>query len=415
MEVGAASVCITPPVGVELEGYASRKGVAEGVHDELYASSLWIEVAGEAFVFISLDLIGIPPDLNENVRKILQREFGLKPQNILIAATHTHSGPAMIGIQEGNDLNKKWLELLPYKITASVEMSRALKRPCSMKVGAVEEKDVGKNRRRVGGKTDPILTAASFSCGNKVVAIIVNYACHATVLDHTNKMISADFVCFLRWSIKNFKGFEDAVVLFFNGAEGDVNIGYSAEDSLLGKKIKIVRDFSSAERIGTILALDSLISLLKGENVEVPCIASIYDDLTLGTRKQEFPLQKRTVNSNEELESFYREQAERISSRISHRVLVPLQLIRLGDLTIFALPFEPFSELGLRLRRLAGTKYVMVIGLANGYYGYLPTEEAFQEGGYETKLGPWSYLEKQAFSKVLSFYQNSLKVLEEKI
>lgn len=413
VEVGAAHVCITPPVGVVLEGYASRFGPSIGVHDDLYANSIWLEVDGEIFVWISLDLIGVTKELNDTVRYNLKQKYGLKPENVLISATHTHSGPAMIGINEGNDLNEKWMELLPYYVLGSVEMARGSKKSCLMRVGVIKEEEVGKNRRKIGGSTDPFLTVVSFSSvsDGQVIAVVINYACHATVLDHTNKMLSADFVGFVRQAMRRFKGFEKATVLFFNGAEGDVNIGYSAEDSLLGRKIEIKRDFSSAERIGTILATDALIALLKGEDMTVSSASSVYKDITLSTRVLEDLPHFKAINTDDTLANFYYQQAQKISTKIPQQMSLPLQLICLGDLTIFALPFEPFSELGTKLRQIAKSRYVMVIGLANGYYGYLPTEKAFEEGGYETKLGPWSYLERQSFTKVLSFYQATIETL----
>jgi len=66
---------------------------------------------------------------------------------------------------------------------------------------------------------------------------------------------------------------------------------------------------------------------------------------------------------------------------------VPLQALRIGDLAMCAIPFETLVEIGLNLKQRSPFPRTMVIGIANGYNGYLPTPEQHQLGGYETWLG----------------------------
>jgi hypothetical protein len=68
-------------------------------------------------------------------------------------------------------------------------------------------------------------------------------------------------------------------------------------------------------------------------------------------------------------------------------VTVPLQALRIGDLAVCAIPFETFAEIGLELKKRSPFPRTMVVGIANGYNGYLPTPEQHQLGGYETWLG----------------------------
>ena len=64
-----------------------------------------------------------------------------------------------------------------------------------------------------------------------------------------------------------------------------------------------------------------------------------------------------------------------------------LQAVRVGDLAVCAIPFEAFVEIGLELKKRSPLPRTMVVGLANGYNGYLPTPEQHKLGGYETWLG----------------------------
>lgn len=415
MKAGASSVCITPPPGVVLEGYASRKGVACGVRDNLYASSLWLEIGGKTFVFSSLDVLGIPNTLDSIVRSRASEEFGISPDNLLLAATHTHSGPALIGLQEGNQLNEYWFKLLPDYILGSIRMAKETTENCFMTMGTISESEIGKNRRKAGGPTDPTLTAVAFwkkKRAKDCIAVLINYACHATVLDHTNLLISSDYVGPLREAILSMKGFKNSTVLFFNGAEGDVNIGYSAENSALGKPVEVQRNFETAEKVGRVIALDALLALEKGIEVEeeVPAF-SLYKKIRIPVRKPRDveEIERELSSSTDELERFFLKEELKISTSLPREVDLPLQLVKLLNLTIFALPVEPFSEVGLRLRALVKDGNVMVISMANGWYGYLPTKEAFQKGGYETRLGRWSYLCENAVDEVLETFREMLE------
>jgi hypothetical protein len=61
-----------------------------------------------------------------------------------------------------------------------------------------------------------------------------------------------------------------------------------------------------------------------------------------------------------------------------------LQVIRIGDLALVALPGEIFVEIGLAIKNRSPFPVTAVVGLANDHIGYVPTRRAFGEGGYET-------------------------------
>jgi hypothetical protein len=68
-------------------------------------------------------------------------------------------------------------------------------------------------------------------------------------------------------------------------------------------------------------------------------------------------------------------------------ISVPIQTLRLGDLSIAAIPFEVFAEIGLEIQAKSPAGQTFAISLANGSYGYLPTPRQHALGGYETWLG----------------------------
>jgi hypothetical protein len=75
------------------------------------------------------------------------------------------------------------------------------------------------------------------------------------------------------------------------------------------------------------------------------------------------------------------------AERAEETLTVKVQAIRLGDLVVCGIPFETFVETGLDLKKRSPFPQTMVIGLANGRHGYLPTPEQHKLGGYETWLG----------------------------
>jgi hypothetical protein len=73
-------------------------------------------------------------------------------------------------------------------------------------------------------------------------------------------------------------------------------------------------------------------------------------------------------------------------------VELQLQVIRIGDLAIAAIPCEVFAEIGLAIKKKSPFQPTCVVSLANGYNGYLPTPEHHALGGYETWRARSSYL-----------------------
>jgi hypothetical protein len=82
-------------------------------------------------------------------------------------------------------------------------------------------------------------------------------------------------------------------------------------------------------------------------------------------------------------------------------VPIILQVFRIGDLGIAAVPCEVFAEIGLELKKKSPLHPSFTIELANGYNGYLPTPTQHALGGYETWRARSSYLETEASTKIL--------------
>ena len=91
---GAAEVVITPPVGTFLDGYGGRDGGSVGVHDDLHARAIVVDDGTTQAAIVSCDLIGVDRRLVARARELASAATSIPTGNIMIAATHTHAGPA---------------------------------------------------------------------------------------------------------------------------------------------------------------------------------------------------------------------------------------------------------------------------------------------------------------------------------
>src|SRR5436190_18176936 len=94
LTAGAAATDITPPRGCPMAGYYSVRG-AEGTHDPLHAKALVLDKDGVKVALVALDLISTTRGLVEETRALIEKETGIPGRNVMISATHSHTGPVL--------------------------------------------------------------------------------------------------------------------------------------------------------------------------------------------------------------------------------------------------------------------------------------------------------------------------------
>ena len=109
-------------------------------------------------------------------------------------------------------------------------------------------------------------------------------------------------------------------------------------------------------------------------------------------------------------EDYAREQI--ILSEYPAEVSMPLQVFRIGELAIAGWPGEIFAASGLNLKKQTPLKPLFNIGLANGWYGYIPPPEQFPWGAYETWRMRTSFLETNAVTKMTASFVELLKAVK---
>ena len=64
--------------------------------------------------------------------------------------------------------------------------------------------------------------------------------------------------------------------------------------------------------------------------------------------------------------------------------------LRIGNVAFFGIPGEPFTDIGRALKETEGYEMVIPCSLVNGYNGYFPLKDSFDEGGYEGLNSRWA-------------------------
>lgn len=214
--VGVAKVDITPDYPIHLTGYGNRQTESEGVEQKIWARALAIGEGADAAVLVTVDNLGVPGYLTDDVANRLQRQAQLRPEQFAICSSHTHTGPflrdvapTLIGRPIPDEHQKKinrYTRELAARIESVALAALADRKPArlSWNQGSV---GFAKNRRLVvGGKEQGMGVAASGPVDHSLPmllitepdgaprVIFVTYACHCTTLEGSFNKIAGDWL-----------------------------------------------------------------------------------------------------------------------------------------------------------------------------------------------------------------------------
>lgn len=189
-----AEVEITPPVGVEMAGYGPfLPRQCTEVLDPLYARALWLHSGGEAVALVSVDLCMPAWDTHRAAAAQLQAVCGLKPENLLIAGSHTHSGPATSFTVGWGERDPGYMAALPGLYAQAVLEARRNARPARLGASRVRVDGVAINREQF---LAPVDTAAQLlridSADGRPLAAALNFGAHPVLRWPFGTRLSAD-------------------------------------------------------------------------------------------------------------------------------------------------------------------------------------------------------------------------------
>jgi hypothetical protein len=390
---GAARVPFPVPIGTPMAGYEARTGPATGTLDELTVGALHLGYGDRKFVLVAADLAAVDSSLVDEVAAAAH----LDRSEVVICASHTHSGPAGVitRMHPGapNELLPALRDAFVRSCVAAIDAARQRSEPVELLVGEAETSGLAANRNAPDGPFDPTVTVlATRNRAGQRTAVLVHFACHPTILSAENRLLSADFPGALRRAAEPLLAQSGLtpVVLFANGAAGDVSTRFT----------RFAQDYAEVERVGRGLA-EAAVSALENARNAGPGIESARVSVTLEPRVVDDALEpepsalradlsvpeRRKVETRAQGAILLDRLAKAGPDAIQHTFELPAW--RLGDVRLVAVPGELFASLGARIVQHApGT--ALVLGYANGYVGYLVDREAEAASTYEALASPFA-------------------------
>jgi hypothetical protein len=392
---GAARRTFAVPDGTAMAGYMAREGASVGTLDALTVGCLTLAAGSDMFVLLAVDLVGVDHAL---VRQIAERA-GIQAASLAVCASHTHGGPAgVVASLHPGRIDRLNAELVECVVSASVETIResiAHQRGATVELSNSIVSGVAANRLHPDGPFDPVATSLNVQgLDGSTIAAVVHFACHPTILPAANRMISADFPGSLR---RNLENDECGVVLFVNGAAGDISTRFT----------RMSQDANEVERVGSGIA-DAVRNPFVRHQLE-PTIRCEQLVLNVRPRTPEesarlanVAMDVASANEADDRREVTRRQGLMINEMMStstrpDSIELHVGIWNLGDLTLIGFPGELFASLGKSVVNPDG--HCLVLGYTNGYAGYFPDRAAYEQGSYEALSSPYAW---EAVDRVMS-------------
>jgi neutral ceramidase len=401
LQGGFAKINITPPLGIHLIG--SKGQPSDAILDDLYAKAMVLQNDRSIVAIISVDLLYAPlEEIANPVRRIIREKMGIPEQNVMVCATHTHSGPEVFTLSKfepdqrisASKIDQSYLGILIKKIADSawiahrnmqrvkiglaqgqlpeLVFNRRTKNPDGSVVMTWSVTTEVASTRKIRTSPDGI-TTVSFGLkstnpdlrygpvepgiwivrvediNHNMVGSIVNFACHPVcVYPSLPTTLSADYPGDAMDLVEQTEG---GVSLFTLGTAGDM--------------VPYQRGVDAHKQLGRALGAEVLRCLQ---------FVDTSDDISLEAIRKEirFPVKKSVSPDGREKPDTTQEYIQ-----------TEIQVLKLGDIILLGLPGEVLAEVGREIRKRANIDKLILVTLCNDAIGYVCHSEAYGEGGYE--------------------------------
>jgi len=406
---GVAKTDITPTESLYMGGYDSnmRDVPSDGVYGKIYIRAVVFDDTEKKIAFILSDIVGYRE--YDSIKKSVSDETGIPYDNILLCSTHNHAAP-VIG---GKNAKSEWSRNFTQRVIATVK--NAIKDCEPVKIGGeIGHSSIAMNRRKKMEDTVSYITfdennssqsAGKFKTDNPVLiheiagvyrlganpggpiddevgilridtmkgkpkAVLINYACHGTSLGGRNHTISPEWMGhMIEYVEKTVPGITG---IYLQGAAGDINPRF------VGGIDGAVDDLKKTALLGYEIG-EEVVRVLNGittKNPLNPQIRLVQKDIVC-------PLKYNRV-----MQDFK-----------TTTIAVPTTAIRIDEFTWVTFPGELFHEIGKQIKSSTHTRYSFLIGYCNAGLGYLPTQQAFSEGGYEPNASRFAPVTEKVYLK----------------
>lgn len=412
--IGFANADITPAAGTPMGSWEGK--TARTVHDRLSAAACVIESNDTFVAIVGIDGGVTQRSMCDAARASIAASTLIPPANVLIGASHTHTGGPMLSIFNGK-ADEKYTQFVGERVVEAVRCAWKSLLPAEIGLGTGSVSGIHFNRRflmrdgrevthpgkmhpeiiRPAGPVDPdVGVLAARDADGKLIGVIVNFACHSTVI--SDDSYSADYAHYLREHLRQIFS-PDLPVVFLLGACGDVTqvnnrapgkeMGHAWGNmfgaTLAGEAARAITRISFAKDVPLKVVTEKTTLRLR-DNPDLERLAP-----TLGLGSGEW-WDKIYVNERAEFEQMRERQPTRDAE---------IQAIRIGPLGIVANGAELFCQPALDIKSASPITPTWVVTLANEYLGYVPTASAFYAGGYEPRTARSSFLAPDSAQRIV--------------
>lgn len=361
LKVGAAKRMLTPDPLLPVSGGIGTPKPSTEKKGDLWVRVMVLENNGTRVAFVGIDNLGWPAALGDKSRALVK---GIPAENILIGATHTHSGPDAYGFPDENgkiNADMGYLDWCVGQIAEAINEAVDSLEAAELRTAVGEAKGKIAYNYYAPALYDPrcgVIQAVASSGKNqgKVIATLVNYAVHPEVIGNGRGITSPDLCGPLYDRIESQVG---GVAIFMNGAQG----GMVTADNRRADGGE-ANDYEECIRIGNLLADQALEIISKAPTQTDPLIHNTFQQVEFSV---DSPTLQYILNNSPH-------QYKVVSGNV---VSTQMNLVNVGSAQILTIPGEALPNIGFYLKRKMKTDQAFLFGLTNDAFGYILSKEDF--------------------------------------
>lgn len=406
LKAGFGSADITPEPGAQMPG-GFRVNLSKGVRDPLYAVACVVSDGTTPVALVGIDALFVGKHTVKEAREIIQKATGIPGANVLVGASHTHTGGPILSCL-GSDEDPAYSSRVAKAIAKAVEDAWKSAKTVELAVGVGKEDTIAHNRRflmkdgreithpgkpgskmhdqivRPAAPMDPDVGVLAARANGAITGLVVHYTCHVTVIGGSG--YSADYPGFLRKHLKARYG-EAVEVVFLNGCCGDIT-------QVDNRSTARESGPEHADLMGQKLAAEATRALNRATWMKDAATGASSETLKLAIRAEpDVERERPPFGLGTGQDDVYEKERKHVADERSRGpVDAEVQGLKVGPLGIATTGAEWFVEHGLKIKAASPHATTWVVGYANDYIGYVPTANAMVAGGYECRTARSSKL-----------------------
>ena len=381
-KASVVKIDISPSTPKQLLGYSAR--LSTGIHDRIYHRIVALDDGTNQFFLVSTEVCLFSPAEYDRVAALLNKTFGIKPTNFWWTVTHTHSAPevgapglgqAFMGERYKHEVDTSYTNFIEQTLINGIDEARRKLEPAKLGAGwGFSQANINRRAIDVDGKASlglnpdgPVDRRIGLirieKADHSPIALIANYPIHGTVLGGEFVEISGDAPGVVSDYVEQKIG---APVLFINGAAGNLAPIYSVYPNPNAGHLSQFR----------VLLGDKILDA----NAQ---LTSVTDSVKLATGSLIVEGQRKAgLGWPADMKAY-----SRTTKEGTNLVRLPVRFLKINDdIGIWCAPVELFCEISNEIRDRSPFPFTFYYGYANGWLGYLPTEEQWKYGGYEVDV-----------------------------